>query len=162
MHVSVIEPGQDQFAAGIDHFGLRTAPRVNFCARAYSDDTIADYGDCFGPGMLFIYRIDGSIGYDQCCRWVRLGVRVNAGHKDQNIGRKLTFDNPLTHRQAFVRLEIWLVKMKAGQNDTTGKIHTREFLTNDYDAALQLWQRVEGLEIAEGDDRQSVAQFLAR
>jgi N-acetylglutamate synthase len=41
-------------------------------------------------------------------------------------------------------------------------IKTREFRISDYDAALQLWQRVEGLEIAEGDDREGTAQFLAR
>ena len=44
----------------------------------------------------------------------------------------------------------------------SGQIHTREFSIDDYDAALEIWQRVEGLEIAEGDDRDSVAQFLAR
>src|SRR5437667_12428424 len=44
----------------------------------------------------------------------------------------------------------------------TGNINTREFSINDYDAAVELWQRVEGLEIAEGDDREGVAQFLAR
>lgn len=44
----------------------------------------------------------------------------------------------------------------------SGKIDTREFLIDDYDAALRLWQRVEGLEIAEGDDKESVAEFLAR
>src|SRR5438874_3256052 len=44
----------------------------------------------------------------------------------------------------------------------SGNINTREFSINDYDAAVELWQRVEGLEIAEGDDRQGVAQFLAR
>ena len=44
----------------------------------------------------------------------------------------------------------------------SGNIGTREFSINDYDAALELWNRVEGLEIAEGDDRESVAQFLAR
>jgi N-acetylglutamate synthase len=44
----------------------------------------------------------------------------------------------------------------------SAKIITREFLIDDYDAALQLWQRVEGLEIAEGDDKESVAQFLVR
>ena len=44
----------------------------------------------------------------------------------------------------------------------TGKIITREFSLHDYSEALQLWQRVEGLEIAEGDDREGVAQFLAR
>jgi ribosomal protein S18 acetylase RimI-like enzyme len=43
-----------------------------------------------------------------------------------------------------------------------GKIETREFSINDYDAAVELWKRVEGLEIAEGDDRESVGQFLAR
>jgi ribosomal protein S18 acetylase RimI-like enzyme len=44
----------------------------------------------------------------------------------------------------------------------TGEIITREFSLDDYDAGLQLWQRVEGLEVAEGDDREGVAQFLAR
>ncbi len=44
----------------------------------------------------------------------------------------------------------------------SGKIDTRQFAINDYDAARELWRRVEGLEIAEGDDRESVAQFLAR
>ena len=44
----------------------------------------------------------------------------------------------------------------------SGNIDTREFSINDYDAAVELWQRVEGLEIAEGDDREGVAQFLAR
>lgn len=42
------------------------------------------------------------------------------------------------------------------------KIETREFAIEDYDAALELWQQVEGLEIAEGDDKEGVAQFLAR
>jgi N-acetylglutamate synthase len=41
-------------------------------------------------------------------------------------------------------------------------LKTREFAIGDYDAALELWQRVEGLEIAEGDDRKSVDKFLAR
>ena len=44
----------------------------------------------------------------------------------------------------------------------SGKIETREFFIDDYDAALQLWQRVEGVEVAEGDDRKGIAQFLAR
>jgi N-acetylglutamate synthase len=44
----------------------------------------------------------------------------------------------------------------------SGKIEIREFSINDYDAAIELWQRVEGLEIAEGDDREGVARFLAR
>ena len=44
----------------------------------------------------------------------------------------------------------------------SGNIDSREFSISDYDAAVKLWQRVEGLEIAEGDDRDSVAQFLER
>src|SRR5258707_8725271 len=44
----------------------------------------------------------------------------------------------------------------------SGNIKTREFAISDYDAALELWQRVEGLEIAEGDDREGVSHFLAR
>jgi N-acetylglutamate synthase len=44
----------------------------------------------------------------------------------------------------------------------SGKIITREFSIDDYDAALRIWERVKGIEIAEGDDRESVAQFLAR
>jgi ribosomal protein S18 acetylase RimI-like enzyme len=44
----------------------------------------------------------------------------------------------------------------------SGKIETREFLIDDYHAVVELWKRVEGLEIAEGDDREGVAQFLAR
>lgn len=42
------------------------------------------------------------------------------------------------------------------------KVNTREFRITDYDSAIQLWHRVEGLEIAEGDDREGIAQFLAR
>ena len=44
----------------------------------------------------------------------------------------------------------------------SGKIITREFSIDDYNAALDLWQRVEGLEIAEGDDKESVAQFIVQ
>ena len=52
--------------------------------------------------------------------------------------------------------------MKADPNDIDRGIQTREFSIDDYDAVLQLWQTVEGLEIAEGDDREGIAQFLAR
>ena len=52
--------------------------------------------------------------------------------------------------------------MKAGPNKIDREIQTRKFSIDDYDAALQLWQRVEGLEVAEGDDREGVAQFVAR
>jgi N-acetylglutamate synthase len=43
-----------------------------------------------------------------------------------------------------------------------GKIDTREFSIDDYDAAADLWKRVEGVEIAEGDTKEEVAQFLSR
>lgn len=51
--------------------------------------------------------------------------------------------------------------MKADPN-IDSRIETREFSIDDYDGALQLWQRVEGLEVAEGDDREGVAHFVAR
>lgn len=44
----------------------------------------------------------------------------------------------------------------------SGKIDTREFTIPDYDAAVHIWRRVEGVEIAEGDDRKGIAEFLAR
>jgi ribosomal protein S18 acetylase RimI-like enzyme len=40
------------------------------------------------------------------------------------------------------------------------KIRTWEFLIDDYEAAVELWKRVEGLDIAEGDDRESLRRFL--
>jgi ribosomal protein S18 acetylase RimI-like enzyme len=52
--------------------------------------------------------------------------------------------------------------MKPGKYNMSGTITTREFGISDYDVALHLWKRVEGLEIAEGDDRESMAQFLRR
>ena len=52
--------------------------------------------------------------------------------------------------------------MKADPNNIDRKIQTREFSIDDYDATLELWQRVEGLEVAEGDDKEGVAQFVAR
>src|SRR5438552_18021093 len=44
----------------------------------------------------------------------------------------------------------------------SGNLDTREFSIKDDDAAIGIWQRVEGVEIAEGDDREGIAQFLAR
>ena len=54
----------------------------------------------------------------------------------------------------------WLSRIVSDK--MSGKIVTREFSIDDYDAAFQLWQRVEGLEVAEGDDKEGVAQFVAR
>ena len=42
------------------------------------------------------------------------------------------------------------------------EINTREFRIDDYDAAVELWKRVEGVEIAEGDSREDVAKFVSR
>ncbi len=42
------------------------------------------------------------------------------------------------------------------------EIQTREFLINDYETAVELWKRVEGLDIAEGDDRESIRRFLGQ
>lgn len=42
------------------------------------------------------------------------------------------------------------------------EIETREFCIDDYDAAVELWKRVEGVEIAEGDSREEIAQHILR
>jgi ribosomal protein S18 acetylase RimI-like enzyme len=42
------------------------------------------------------------------------------------------------------------------------EIQTREFGIDDYGAAVDLWNRVEGLDVAEGDDRETIRRFLAR
>jgi N-acetylglutamate synthase len=39
---------------------------------------------------------------------------------------------------------------------------TREFRISDYEAAVELWNRVEGIEIAEGDAKDEVASFISR
>jgi ribosomal protein S18 acetylase RimI-like enzyme len=44
----------------------------------------------------------------------------------------------------------------------SGKIETREFRLTDYDAAVALWHRTEGIEVAEGDERAEIAEFIRR
>jgi ribosomal protein S18 acetylase RimI-like enzyme len=39
---------------------------------------------------------------------------------------------------------------------------TREFQIEDYDAAVALWDQVEGIEIAEGDSKEELARYLLR
>jgi N-acetylglutamate synthase len=46
-------------------------------------------------------------------------------------------------------------------DNMTGQIITREFSIGDYEAAFELWQKVEGVEISEGDDKEGVARFVA-
>jgi N-acetylglutamate synthase len=42
------------------------------------------------------------------------------------------------------------------------EIQTREFRIEDYEAAIELWNRVEGLDVAEGDDRETIRRFLGQ
>jgi putative acetyltransferase len=44
----------------------------------------------------------------------------------------------------------------------TGKIETREFSIEDYAAAVELWKKVEGVEIAEGDSKDEITRYLLR
>src|SRR5438270_7373684 len=39
-------------------------------------------------------------------------------------------------------------------------IRTRQFTIEDYDAAIELWSRVEGLDVAEGDDPETITRYL--
>jgi ribosomal protein S18 acetylase RimI-like enzyme len=43
-----------------------------------------------------------------------------------------------------------------------GGVITREFVMDDYDGAIALWQRMEGVEVCEGDSRDEIAQYLRR
>jgi ribosomal protein S18 acetylase RimI-like enzyme len=45
--------------------------------------------------------------------------------------------------------------------EVSGKIDIREFEIDDYDTAVDLWKKVQGIEIAEGDSKEEVAQFLS-
>lgn len=40
------------------------------------------------------------------------------------------------------------------------ELKTRTFEIADYEAAVQLWSRVEGVEIAEGDSKEEIARYL--
>jgi len=44
----------------------------------------------------------------------------------------------------------------------SAQITTRTFEIADYDPAIRLWSRVEGIEIAEGDSREEIARYLAQ
>ena len=43
-----------------------------------------------------------------------------------------------------------------------GGIRTREFVMEDYEPAIELWKRFENIEIAEGDDKEDIANFIRR
>jgi N-acetylglutamate synthase len=44
----------------------------------------------------------------------------------------------------------------------SGEITIREFRIGDYGAAVELWNKVEGIEIAEGDSREEIADLVSR
>ena len=44
----------------------------------------------------------------------------------------------------------------------SSEVKTREFRIDDYDAAIGLWKVTEGLDVAEGDDRETIRRFLKR
>jgi putative acetyltransferase len=41
-------------------------------------------------------------------------------------------------------------------------IRTRAFCAGDYDVVVELWRDAEGVEVAEGDDRETILRFLQR
>jgi hypothetical protein len=91
MHMRVVKSGQQKLAASIDHFGLRTAPQMNVSPRTDGDNAVFDHGDCFGFWTLFIYRVNGSVSHNQCCRRFRLRVRVHSVHNYQDTKCEFTF-----------------------------------------------------------------------
>jgi ribosomal protein S18 acetylase RimI-like enzyme len=43
-----------------------------------------------------------------------------------------------------------------------GSVTTRAFAMDDYAAAIALWERMEGVEVCEGDSREEIAEYLQR
>jgi N-acetylglutamate synthase len=41
-------------------------------------------------------------------------------------------------------------------------VATREFVIDDYDKAVALWEKIEGVEICEGDSREEIGEYLKR
>ncbi len=41
-------------------------------------------------------------------------------------------------------------------------VTTREFVMADYDQTIALWEKMEGLEICEGDSREEISEYLKR
>ena len=41
-------------------------------------------------------------------------------------------------------------------------VSTREFRIEDYEFAVELWHRVDGVEVAEGDSKEEIARYILR
>jgi ribosomal protein S18 acetylase RimI-like enzyme len=41
-------------------------------------------------------------------------------------------------------------------------VTTREFVIDDYDKAIALWEKIDGVEICEGDSREEIGDYLKR
>jgi ribosomal protein S18 acetylase RimI-like enzyme len=44
----------------------------------------------------------------------------------------------------------------------TSTVTIREFVLGDYDRAVALWERIDGVEICEGDSREEIGEYLKR
>ena len=88
----------------------------------------------------------------------QVSIRLCHGMESLASSRKLS---GLRCSLDFARNDLYETSLGSKQ-PMRDRLNTREFRIDDYDGALQLWQRVEGVEVAEGDDREGVAQFVAR
>ena len=52
--------------------------------------------------------------------------------------------------------------MKADDMAAAVQITTREFVINDHDRAVALWEAEEGVEVCEGDSREEIEEYLKR
>ena len=75
VHMCVVESRQEQLAAGIDHLGLRPAPRVGVRVRAHCNDPFAENCDCLRCGHRSVDRPDLRILDDQIGRGLRFALR---------------------------------------------------------------------------------------
>ena len=68
----------------------------------------------------------------------------------------------MVRRRSFLFFFLWAIVSIGAKIEMSSKIETREFRINDYDAAIALWERAEGVEVAEGDAREEIEEFLQR
>src|SRR5688572_10324296 len=55
-----------------------------------------------------------------------------------------------------------ILRLTPSANPNISMISTREFVIDDYDAAVALWNLAEGVEVAEGDSREEIRAYLLR
>ena len=65
MHVRVVEAGEHEVLAGVDHARVGAAPLVNVGGGADGDDAVADHRQGFGARARFVHGVELAVGDDE-------------------------------------------------------------------------------------------------